>query len=132
MNELEDAEINLMPLIDVVFVILIMFILVAPLLEQEEVSLAQGPPLSTEQAQAIERQSAIVIHVHANQLITYNHATVSLGQLAGLLQEAYHRDPTVHPQLFQDEQASFGSYQKVKNIIAKAGFDTLDVILKPE
>ncbi|MBS0623807.1 MAG: biopolymer transporter ExbD [Verrucomicrobia bacterium] len=132
MTDLEDAEINLTPLIDVVFVILMMFIIAAPLLEQEQVSLAQGPSLTTEQAKTIESQSPIVIHVHADNSIVLNHLPVSLEQLELGLRQAYAKNGKVHPQLFQDEQASFGTYQHVKNTVAKVGFDNLDVILRPD
>lgn len=128
---MDEAEVNLTPLIDVVFVMLIMFMVIAPLLEKEEVDLAQGPPLSTEQVVAVESQSPLTIHVHANDTISFNHTPVSLQQLAISLQAAYAQYPDVQPQLFQDEKARFGTYQEVKNRVAEAGFETLDVILKP-
>ncbi len=130
-EEWEDIEINLTPLIDVVFVILIMFIVVAPLLEKEEVSLAPAPTLTKQEAQAIEQQSPVVIHVYADQSIQLNHHPVSLEQLKQALLVSHAAHPNVHPQLFQDEKASFGIYQKVKNAVAEAGFETLDVLLQP-
>jgi len=131
MYDLEDADINLTPLLDVVFVILTIFIVAAPLLDQEEVHLAPAPMLSEQQAKEIEQQSPLVIHVHANNTISFNHQVVSLQQLEAKLREAYPYAKTTHPQLFQDEQASFGTYQRVKNIVAQTGFETLDVILQP-
>jgi biopolymer transport protein ExbD len=131
MNDLEDAEINLTPLIDVVFVILIMFIVIAPLLEKEEISLAQAPDISTELAHAVESQSLITLHVKADKTIWLNQQRVSIDELDKGLAVCYRAYPGCHPQLFQDEEAPFGLYQQVKNAVAKAGFETLDVILKP-
>lgn len=130
-DDWDDIEINLTPLIDVVFVILIMFIVVAPLLEKEEISLAPAPSISKKEADAIAQQSPIVIHVRADQSIQLNHATVSMDQLKQALLVSHSSYPEAHPQLFQDEKASFGIYQKVKNAVAEAGFETLDVLLQP-
>lgn len=129
MSDLDDAEINLTPLIDVVFVILIMFIIVAPLLEMDQVELAEGPPLSVA---SVEQQSPISIYVLQDDTILYNHQPLSLKELALQLQIAKEQFPNAEPQLFQDKMAHFGTYQAVKNVVASAGFSKLDVILKPE
>jgi biopolymer transport protein ExbD len=39
--------------------------------------------------------------------------------------------PTRTPQVIHDKNASFGTYQTVKNSLEKCGFDQMDVILKP-
>ena len=129
MSDLADAEINLTPLIDVVFVVLIMFIIVAPLLEMDQVDLAEGP---SSQITSVESQSPITIHVRQDDSIFFNKQPVSLKELALQLQVAKQRYPTAEPQLFQDKMAHFGTYQAVKNVVASAGFSELDVILKPE
>lgn len=129
---LEDPQINLTPLIDVVFVILIMFILVAPLLETDRIELADGPAADQESILAVQEKSPITIHVFADNTITYNKHPVSLKDLHSHLCVAKKQHPTVRPQLFHDRKATFGTYQSVKNTIEKAGFSQLDVILKPE
>ena len=127
MKELEETSINLTPLIDVVFVILIMFIVVAPLLEVDKVELASGYENSS-----VEKQSRLTLHVYADDSITLNHKPVTLKQLATIVERAKIRLPNEHPQLYQDKKASFGTYQEVKTLLAKAGFEELDVILKPD
>lgn len=128
MKELDETQINLTPLIDVVFVILIMFIVVAPLLEADRVELASGASLEA----GVEKQSRVMIHVLADDSVTLNHRPVTLSQLATILEKAYLRFPDEKPQLYQDKKATFGTYQDVKNLLAKAGFKELDVILKPD
>ena len=128
MKELEESQINLTPLIDVVFVILIMFMVVAPLLEVDNVDLAPG----IAQENGVEKQSRLTLHVFADDTITINHRPVTLKQLASLLDQAHVRFPKETPQLYQDKKATFGTYQEVKNLLTKAGFEELDVILKPE
>ncbi len=127
-RELEESQINLTPLIDVVFVILIMFIVVAPLLEVDKVDLAGG----IAEGCSPEKASRLAIHVFADDSITINHRPVTLKQLATVLAQTQKRFPDERPQLYQDRKASFGTYQEVKNLLTRAGFTELDVILKPE
>ncbi len=126
--QLEESQINLTPLIDVVFVILIMFIVVAPLLEVDKVELAPG----SAQENGVEKTSRLTIHVAADDALTLNHRPVTLKQLATILDQAHTRFPDELPQLYQDRRSSFGTYQEVKNLLTRAGFEELDVILKPE
>ncbi len=127
----EEPQINLTPLIDVVFVILIMFIVVAPLLELDRVELADAsgdPACKTEMAQS---DCPISIHVHQNNQVWFNNQPVTLEQLPDLLKKSKERYPQIRPQLFHDKKAHFGTYQVVKNAAEAAGFQQMDIILKP-
>lgn len=125
---LEEAQINLTPLIDVVFVILIMFIVVAPLLEIDRIELAGGPPLK----QPARQEQNLVIHVFSDDTIAFNRQPVTLDQLEKLLAQARARHPSGRPQLIHDRNARFGTYQSVKGAVESAGFSELDVLLKPQ
>src|SRR5689334_14453101 len=127
----EEAVINLTPLIDVVFVVLIIFIIVAPMLELDRVELANAAPSSNKEMAATTEGSAISSHVHQDHTIWFNGKAVSEEQLILLLKEAKKRGAGRVPQLFHDKKATFGTYQTVKNAVEIAGFDQLDVILKP-
>ncbi len=125
----DEPTINLTPLIDVVFVILIMFIVVAPLLELERVNLAES---SSEQAQPVSQKSQLTIHVKADNTILINQIPAPIKELSSLLSQEKQRNPTMIPQLYHDRNATFGTYQAVKNAVEKAGFSQMDVLLKPE
>lgn len=127
----EEPQINLTPLIDVVFVILIMFILVAPLLELDRIDLASAPTKSVDETVSIREQSPITIHVHKDNSISFNKRTISLNHLASELKEVRSYHPTARPQVFHDKEAFFGTYQGVKNAVEEAGFEAMDIILKP-
>jgi len=129
--QLEEPNINLTPLIDVVFVILIMFIVVAPLLEIDQIELAAGPSVEKENTPSQER-SPITIHVFADNTITYNKNYVTLKELESHLRVAKMEHPQARPQVFQDQKATFGTYQSIKNVVEEAGFPQMDVILKPQ
>ncbi len=129
-SHFEEATINLTPLIDVVFVVLIIFIIIAPMLELDRVELAQAAPIENKQAAGTEN-ATLVIHVHHDNTIWFNRRSVTPEQLTSLLKEVKKREPHRIPQLFQDKRACFGTYQSVKNAVEVAGFEQLDVILKP-
>ncbi len=127
---IEEPQINLTPLIDVVFVILIMFIVLAPLLELDRIQLADAKSNSTN-GNSVQETSLIAIHVQADNTIMLSGKPVHLNQLQGLLKKAKVNYPKARPQLFHDRKAHFGTYQSIKNAAEAAGFDQLDIILKP-
>ena len=130
-ENLEDPMINLTPLIDVVFVVLIMFMIVAPMLELDHVKLASGNNSSVDEATFVNEASPLSIHVRQDNTIWLNQHQVSSKQLENLLVEARKFDDKKNPQLFHDLRAHFGTYQSVKNAVENAGFSEMDIVLKP-
>lgn len=126
-----EAEVNLTPLIDVVFVVLIMFIIVAPLLELDRVKLAKAASKNDKELAVVQETSPIAIYVKADNSIWLGKKQLGLSDLAKLLRMAKEHSPNRTPQLFHDEKAYFGTYQAVKNVVEEAGFEELDVILEP-
>ncbi len=127
----EESLINLTPLIDVVFVVLIMFILVAPMLELDRVELTQHLPGEQKEMAPVQEQSAIVLHVLRDNSILLNSQKIAVKDLIPLLREQRQRHPLKNPQLFHDRQAYFETYQMIKEAAEIAGFEELDVIVKP-
>ncbi len=127
----ETAEINLTPLIDVVFVVLILFILVAPLLDVDRVDLAPAGGVKKMEMTPLQENSPIQIHVYDDNSVWLNGSPLTIEELAAYLKEAYVVNPTARPQVYHDRKAYFGTYQVVKNTLEAAGYPSLDVILKP-
>lgn len=130
-QDAEEGLVNLTPLIDVVFVVLIMFILVAPMLEMDKIRLATSGHSQDKEMVVVQESSPITIHVHEDNTIWLNGKHVTLSELPPLLELAKRKNPRKNPQLFHDKKAHFGTYQTVKNALEAAGFDELDVILQP-
>ncbi len=127
----EETHINLTPLIDVVFVVLIMFIIIAPMLELDRVQLASAAQRDTKEMSVVQENSPVAIHVHEDNSIWFQNQRVVEKDLIKLLKEAKRLYPQKIPQLFHDKKAQFGTYQIVKNAVELAGFEQLDVILQP-
>jgi len=130
-SEAEEPSVNLTPLIDVVFVILIMFIVVAPLLELDRVELATSSEEPSDHVFAAQENGPITLHVKRDNTVWLNHKLVDIKSLPSLLKVAREQNPQARPQLFHDKMAHFGTYQAVKNAAEAAGFQQMDIILKP-
>jgi biopolymer transport protein ExbD len=126
-----EPTINLTPLIDVVFVILIVFLVAAPLLELEEIDIAQGPSVSTDHNRSVQANSPITVYVRQDDSIWFENKQREQQELIAVLSEARLRYPTTAPQLVQDRRSQFGTYQHVKNAFEAAGYSELELILRP-
>lgn len=127
----EEPTVNLTPLIDVVFVILIAFIVLAPLLELDRVELAEASSAPHDKTVSVQEASPIAIYVRQDNAVLVNGQLVTLQQLTDYLMKAKKQYPNAKPQVFHDKKAHFGTYQSVKNAAEAAGFQQMDIILKP-
>lgn len=127
----EEPLLNVTPLIDVVFVLLISFMVVAPLLEHDRIELASGDSISSHLPIRMDDASPIQIHVYENNTIAFNSTPTTLNELTRLLQEAKRLHPGARAQLFHHKRAHFGTYQSVKNALESAQFKEMDVVLVP-
>jgi biopolymer transport protein ExbD len=127
----DEGAINLTPLIDVVFVVLILFILIAPLLDLDRIQLAPACAEKKKEMMPIQDRGLIKIQVFADNSIYLNHHLVSQKELLALLKEEKKALPNGIPQLYHDKNACFGTYQGVKNVVEASGFEEMDVILAP-
>lgn len=124
----EEPLINLTPLIDVVFVILFTFIVVAPLLETDKIVLAP----SAEGKERVSKQASVLIHVFSDNTISLNQKRISLESLPYQLALLKKKGGESKAQVFHDKSATFGTYQRIKNALESAGFKEMDVILQPQ
>lgn len=127
---LEEPTVNLTPLIDVVFVLLIGFITIAPLLHLDKVELAPAPTHKGAHNIAVQEMSPIAVHVHADDSIWLHGNLVSIADLPTQLNHERSLYPQATPQLFHDKQGHFGTYQEVKNALEAAGFEKVEVVLQ--
>lgn len=129
-SDCDTPEVNLTPLIDVVFVVLISFILIAPLLQLEQIDLASGG--ETTKPLTASGQNRMQISIRCDDAIYLGKSRVSDQQLIHLLKSSrslsHQKSP---PRVFCDKRASFGTYQLVKLALERAGFEEMELILTP-
>ncbi|KPK32847.1 MAG: hypothetical protein AMS24_02920 [Chlamydiae bacterium SM23_39] len=125
-NEEEDSFINLTPLIDVVFVVLIAFIILAPFVNVEHIDLASS---SIKNIKNIS-DGRIKIYVRKDNSIWMENKKINLVDLPKILKEKKKFFPIESVQLYHDKKAFFGTYQLVKKFVEEAGFKRLDLVVK--
>lgn len=125
----DESLLNLTPLIDVVFVVLIIFILIAPMLEVDKIKLSSSSQETNHKPASAS--DALAIYVHEDNSIWINQKKVTLEELPSFLKKEKQKHLTQTPQLFHDKKAHFGTYQIIKNAAEGAGYEELDVILLP-
>ncbi|WP_100934367.1 ExbD/TolR family protein [Candidatus Chlamydia corallus] len=124
----EEPLVNLTPLIDIVFVILMAFIIAVPLIKLDSIALAPG----TQEQELLSNQddSIAVIKVFADNSLTLDEHPVTLQELTDRLTLLHKTHPEKTPLLLQDGETTFRRYQKVKNAVEAAGFHELHVALQ--
>lgn len=124
--EFEEPTINLTALIDVVFVLLISFMILAPLLNVEHVDLAKSGNGPIKEA----KNSALSIFIKDDDSLIFEGKTVTLVQLEVVLKKRFSESKVNSPQVFADKKCHFGLFQEVKNMLEEVGFSEMDVVLK--
>jgi len=130
-EQFDEPLINLTPLIDVVFVVLISFMIIAPVIDTDHVQLAPGLANRPKDSSATQ-SGALTIVVRADNSIWVDHRPIALSGLDKWLQAEKKIHPHAIPKLIHDSRAQFGTYQSVKNRIEACGFEEMDVILQPQ
>ena len=118
------ADINVTPLVDVMLVLLIIFIVTAPIMTYPiAVDLPQRVPTPPPPK---EPPPPIDLRVDASNLVSWNDTStgtgptpVSVDQLQPLMDEVYQRDPTNQPQLRIDASPD-SEYEVMAKILAQA------------
>lgn len=120
------SEINITPLVDVVMVLLIIFMLTAPVLQSGiEVKVPH-----TKTVQAITQQH-LVLTINKSQEVFLGNKPVNLANLPTLLNK-----PGVSPEnqivyVEADERVPFGAFAAVMDAVKQAGITHISIVTEP-
>ncbi|WP_045224140.1 ExbD/TolR family protein [Methyloterricola oryzae] len=123
-NDSEMSEINVTPLVDVMLVLLVVFIVTAPLLTQ--VVRVKLP--KTEQTEPSPDQHVAILSVNADGQPVLDDHPVSLESLETELKALQEKDPEVSVQLQADKGAVFDAVAKVMAAAQRSGIGKLSFV----
>ena len=118
------SEINVTPLVDVMLVLLVVFIVTAPLL-------TNAIPINlpkTESVAPVEQKDPLVVSIDDKGKVFINKDEIQPDLLEFNLQAAKAKDPEVRVQLQADDGVNYGEVARAMASIERAGITKLSVI----
>lgn len=120
------SEINVTPFVDVMLVLLVVFLVTAPMLFRGID--VRVPRTETRTVQPEER---LVLTVTKEGAIFVGEQPITLARLERLLAGLRQRNPKAAVFLRADERAAYGAVVKVMDVVKKAGIDRLGMVTEP-
>jgi len=122
------SEINIIPLVDIMLVILIVFMISAPLLTTNiEVEL----PKTYSSSVKSNAKNILRITIDKNGKVKVNKKRVKLSHLKDWLKEAKKEGIIQHVEISADKRCPYGVVAKVLSIVKEAGFEGVDLLTLP-
>ncbi|KTC07452.1 biopolymer transporter ExbD [Pseudomonas syringae ICMP 11168] len=118
------SEINVTPLVDVMLVLLVVFIVTAPLLTN---SIPINLP-KTESVAPVEQKDPLVVSIDGQGKLFINKDEIQPGLLESSLKAAKDKIPDVRVQLQADNGVNYGEVARAMASIERAGITKLSVI----
>ena len=118
------SEINVTPMVDVMLVLLVIFMLTAPLLAS---SIKLDLP-KTDAAKPSEAPKFVTLVVDKAGQVFLNEQAVEIAQLASSLQQTAAQNPDTEVQLRADETVPYGRVVEVMGVAQKAGLNRIGFV----
>lgn len=121
------AEINITPLVDVVLVLLVIFMLTAPVLQS-------GIQVAVPKTRTVKEitQQRTVVTVDKDQNVFINDKAVNLNDLPGILRSQNSGDTSQQViYLRADESVRFGVFAEVMDAVKQAGITNVSIVTQP-
>jgi biopolymer transport protein TolR len=120
------AEINIVPLVDVVLVLLLIFMLTAPMMYR---GIDVNLPRAAAKPTAVEER--LVLTVTKDRTLFLNDRRIAPGGLEGSLRDAFRNrtDKTLY--LKADAGLSYGAVVETMDMVRRAGIERLGMVTEP-
>jgi len=120
------ADINITPLVDVVLVLLIIFMVTAPILQS-------GIELSVPKTTTIKEitEERLVISIDRQQRVFLGNDPININEIAARLHQRI-RDPQNQSIFLRaDEEVPFGAFATVMDAVKQAGISNVSIVTQP-
>ncbi|HTM38272.1 MAG TPA: biopolymer transporter ExbD [Terriglobales bacterium] len=120
------ADINITPLVDVVLVLLIIFMVTAPVLQS-------GIEVAVPKTRTVKEitEERVVISIDKQQKVFLGNDPVNVNEIATKLRQRF-RDPQ-HQSVFlrADEDVPFGAFATVMDAVKQSGITNVSIVTQP-
>ena len=123
-----NSEINVTPLVDVMLVVLIIFMVVAPLLRQE--AMVELPRARHVEAVCADRQRILTVVLTGDGRVSLGQEAMGPENLAGLLHSRHETDPGLQLQVEADRAVSYGEVKRILQASRDAGFQGASLVVR--
>ena len=120
------AEINVIPLVDVVLVLLVIFMVTAPMLYR-----GMDINLPKSATNTIKPEARIVLTVERDRRVYMDKDLVPVGYLQKRLEAARRKSPELSVFLRADRDVPYGTVVQVMDSVKKAGIEKLGMVTDP-
>jgi len=117
----EEANVDLTPMLDVVFILLIFFIVTSTFAREEAIGLEPPPPPSPDQEQQ-QTQQAILIFIDESNLITVNGRPTDIGSVRANIERVVAENPQSALIIQAHPKTRSGIVVKIRDEAYNAGF----------
>jgi len=121
------SEINVIPLVDVVLVLLVIFMVTAPMLHR---GLDINLPTTT--ANNIQAEERLIVTIQRDHTLSLGNDSISLVDLRSKLQEAKASNPLISVYLRADQTVPYGTVVQVMDEVKGAKIERLGMITGPK
>ena len=121
------AEINVIPLVDVVLVLLVIFMVTAPMLHR-----GLDINLPTSAANNIKADERLLITIQKDHSLSLGNDPISLIDLRTKLQEAKASNPFISVYLRADQAVPYGTVVQIMDEVKGAKIERLGMVTGPE
>lgn len=123
------SELNVTPLLDLAFVLLIIFMITTPLLEN---SMELVVPSSTTAHHEVNPSQVQMISIDRNQIIKINKEVIPLDQLLPRLTELRTAQPGISVVIRPHRDLPIQQFISIMDILQKAGITKVGIMTRPE
>jgi len=121
------AEINVIPLVDVVLVLLVIFMVTAPMLHR-----GLDINLPTSAANNIKAEERLVVTIQKDHSLSLGNDPISLINLRSKLQEAKMANPLISVYLRADQTVPYGTVVQIMDEVKGAKIERLGMVTGPK
>ncbi len=125
----DEAEVDMTPMLDIVFIMLIFFIVTATFMDEKGPDITQPPPPPPDQAET-KPKPAIVVYVNQHDLCTVDGQPSECTNIRLSVEKLLAEKANAAVILRMDERSKHGTLIQIKDDLAVAGVDTKIEVIK--